>query len=299
MTDKSVDPVGDIPAETTSTVLKSKATTKSVSDGVDLVGNEPTEALSAKPKIKAPAKNVSDGVDMKSLLEAGAHFGHKTSSWHPAMKPFIHGRRGDNYIIDLAETVRCLETALAFIEETVAGGAQILLVSTKRQAHNIVKATALKLNMPYVTERWLGGMLTNQNTTSERIKHLVDLENKMASGELANKYNKLEVQRYQEEIDAMNIKFGGIKDMPKLPGVVFIVDILKEVNAVREARKLGIPIVALVDTNTDPRLITYPIPSNDDAIKTIQIMCDYVAGAVGRGMAKRKAPVAETVNSKQ
>ncbi|MEK7472008.1 MAG: 30S ribosomal protein S2 [Patescibacteria group bacterium] len=232
-------------------------------------------------------------VDIKALLEAGAHFGHKTSHWHPAMKPYIHGRRGDNYVIDLTETVKALETALKFIEETVAGGQQILLVSTKRQARDIVKATALKLNMPYVTERWLGGMLTNQNTTSERIKHLVDLENKMASGELANKYNKLEVQRYQEEIDAMNIKFGGIKEMPKLPGVVFIVDVQEDMNAVMEARKLKIATVALVDTNVDPRLITYPVPSNDDAIKTIQIMCDYVAGAVERGVAKRKAPVVE------
>lgn len=232
-------------------------------------------------------------VNMKALLEAGAHFGHKTSSWHPAMKPFIHGRRGDNYIIDLAETVKALEAALSFIEETVASGKQILLVSTKRQARDIVKEMALKLNMPYVTERWLGGMLTNQNTTSERIKHLVDLENKMSSGELANKYNKLEVQRFQEEIDAMTIKFGGIKDMPKLPGVVFIVDILKEVNAVKEARKLGIPTVALVDTNTDPRLISYPVPCNDDAIKTIQLVCDYVAAAVAKGIAKRKTPVVE------
>ncbi len=232
-------------------------------------------------------------VDIKELLEAGAHFGHKTSSWHPAMKPYIHGRRGDNYIIDLAETVKALETALAFIEETVASGKQILLVSTKRQGRDIVKTLALKLNMPYVIERWLGGMLTNQNTTSERIKHLVDLENKMASGELANKYNKLEVQRYQEEIDAMNIKFGGIKDMPKLPGVVFIVDIQEELNAVKEARKLNIPTVALVDTNTDPRLITYPVPCNDDAIKTIQLVCDYVGAAVTRGVAKRKAPVVE------
>lgn len=232
-------------------------------------------------------------VDIRELLEAGVHFGHKTSSWHPAMKPFIHSRRGDNYIIDLSETVRALETALKFIEETVASGSQILLVGTKRQARDIVKATALKLKMPYVTERWLGGMLTNQNTTAERIKHLMDLENKMASGELANKYNKLEVQRYQEEIDAMNIKFGGIKEMPKLPGVVFVVDIQEEINAIREARKLNIPTVALVDTNTDPRLVTYPIPSNDDAIKTIQIMCDYVAAAVERGVAKRKPVTAE------
>ncbi len=232
-------------------------------------------------------------VDIRDLLAAGAHFGHRTSRWHPAMKPFIHSRRGDNYIINLEETVKALNDALKFIEERVAAGEQVLFVSTKRQAKNLVKATAEKVGQPYVTERWLGGMLTNTNTISARLKHLKDLENKMASGELANRYNKLEVQRFAEEIEAMNVKFGGIKEMSKNPGVVFIIDIPEEVNAVLEARKLNIPTVALVDTNADPRMVTHPIPCNDDAIKTIELVLGYVADAVERGKAKVKKPVSE------
>lgn len=231
----------------------------------------------------------STTVDLKALLEAGAHFGHKTSRWHPAMKEYIHSRRGENYIIDLTKTASALEDAMKFVEGIVAKGDNVLFVSTKRQAKDIVRATAEKLNMPYVTERWLGGMLTNQKTVSVRLKHLRDLENKMASGELQNRYSKLEVQRFQEEIDAMNYKFGGIKDMSKNPGVVFVIDVMEEMNAVLEAKKLNIPVVALVDTNADPRLVSHPIPSNDDAVKTIQLMCDYIAASVNAGLAKRKS----------
>lgn len=228
-------------------------------------------------------------IDMKALLEAGAHFGHKTSRWHPAMKEYIHSRRGENYIIDLAKTAEALENALKFIESIVAKGDSVLFVSTKRQAKDVMKATAEKLGMPYVTERWLGGMLTNQKTISGRIKHLKDLESKMTSGELQNKYSKLEVQRYQEEIDDMNIKFGGIKEMAKLPGVLFVIDVMEEINSVMEAKKLGIPVVALVDTNADPRLVSHPVPCNDDAVKTIELVTGYVASAVEAGVAKRKS----------
>ena len=143
--------------------------------------------------------------------------------------------------------------------------------------------------MPYVTERWLGGMLTNQKTISERIKHLKDLESKMDSGELLSKYSKLEVQRYQEEIDDMNIKFGGIKEMSKLPGVLFVIDVMEEINAVMEAKKLGIPVIALVDTNADPRLVSHPVPCNDDAVKTIELVTGYVVSAVESGIASRKS----------
>ena len=235
--------------------------------------------------------SATSNVDVQALLEAGAHFGHKTSRWHPAMKPYIYGRQGDTYIIDLFETARALETSLDLIEKKVAAGEQVLFVSTKRQAKDIVRNAAVSVSMPYVTERWLGGMLTNQRTVSGRIKHLKDLEAKMASGELANKYNKLEVQRFQEEIDDMNVKFGGIKEMSKLPGVVYVVDILEEVNAVNEAKKLGIPTVALVDTNADPRSVSNPVPCNDDAVKTIQLVTDLVVAAVQRGQAKQKRPV--------
>ena len=229
-------------------------------------------------------------VDIKKLLEAGAHFGHKTSRWHPKMAPFIYTKRNGTHIIDLAQTVERLSTALDFLAATAASGKQVLFVGTKKQAQDIVKQLALDTNMPYVTERWLGGMLTNWNTIGGRVKHLKDLEVRMASGELANKYNKLEVQRFQEEIDGMNVLYGGIKDMNSMPGAVVVFDVIADANAVREARKMKLPIVALVDTNADPTVATYPVPSNDDAIKTLQLIADYMRQAVTQGKAKIKQP---------
>lgn len=225
-------------------------------------------------------------VDIKDLLAAGAHFGHKTSRWHPKMAPYIHSKRGGSHIIDLTKTVEGFDRALAFISKTASEGKQVLFVATKRQAQDIVKQTAEEVKMPYVTERWLGGMLTNAGTIQGRVKHLKDLESKMESGELAHKYNKLEVQRYQEEIDELNRLYGGIKDMASRVGAVFVVDIVNDANAVREASKLGLPIVALVDTNADPSLVDYSIPSNDDAIKAIQLAMDYVKQAIEEGRAK-------------
>jgi len=230
----------------------------------------------------------SNEVDIKKLLEAGAHFGHKTERWHPKMAPYIHSTRNGTHIIDLNKTVENLENALSFLNKTAAQGKQILFVGTKRQAKELIKSTAIELNMPYVSERWLGGMLTNWNTIGERVKHLQELENKMASGELANKYNKLEVQRFQEEIDQMNILYGGIKQLNKKPGAVFVVDIINDNNVIKEAHKLNIPIVAMVDTNADPSSVDYPIPSNDDAIKTIELVLDYIKNAVNDGKAKVK-----------
>ncbi len=230
----------------------------------------------------------TNNVDVKQLLEAGAHFGHKSSRWHPKMAPYIHSKRGGSHIIDLTITAEQLEKALSFIEQIAQDGKQVVFVGTKRQAQGILKTAAEATNMPYVTERWLGGMLTNRNTIGGRIKHLKDLEEKMESGALAAKYNKLEVQRFQEEIEEMNHNYGGIKDMNAKPGALFVVDIIKEDNAVREATKLGIPIVAIVDTNTDPTKVTYPIPANDDAIKTIQLIVDYVVSAINTGKAKVK-----------
>src|SRR5579862_246721 len=200
-------------------------------------------------------------VDVKKLLEAGAHFGHQASRWHPRMAPYIHSKREGSHIIDLTKTVEALDKALDFITQTAAAGKQILLVSTKRQAKDKVKEVAQATNMPYVTERWLGGMLTNTATIGGRIKHLKDLESRMISGELANRYSKLEVQRFQEEIDEMNHIYGGIKELTAKPGALFVVDIIHDAIAVKEAKKLGIPVVALVDTNADPSTVTYPIPS--------------------------------------
>jgi small subunit ribosomal protein S2 len=227
-------------------------------------------------------------VDIKQLLEAGAHFGHKTSRWHPKMAPYIHSKRGGSHIIDLTKTVEGLNDALDFLSQTASEGKQILLVGTKRQAQDIIKKAAEDTNMPYVVNRWLGGMMTNWNTINSRVKRLQDLENKMASGELANRYNKLEVQRFQEEIDELSHLYGGIRELKARPDAVFIIDIVHEANALKEARKLKVPTVALVDTNADPSLVTYPIPSNDDAIKTIQLIVDYAVQAIESGKTKVK-----------
>lgn len=227
-------------------------------------------------------------VDIKKLLEAGAHFGHKTSRWHPKMAPYIHSKRDGSHIIDLTRTVDCLETALDFAEKTASNGKQVLLVGTKRQAKDIVRKAADDTNMPFVVERWVGGMLTNTNTMNGRIKHLKDLETRMASGALDAKYNKLEVQRYQEEIDAMNIQYGGIKELHNKPGAVFVVDVNNDINAVREAKKLGIKVIAIVDTNADPSLVDYVIPANDDAIKTLELVTGYFVAAINAGKAKQK-----------
>ncbi|MEJ0073129.1 MAG: 30S ribosomal protein S2 [Candidatus Saccharibacteria bacterium] len=230
-------------------------------------------------------------VDIKQLLEAGAHFGHQTSRWHPKMGQYIHSKRGGSHIIDLVKTVDKLEDALSFLTETASKDKQILFVGTKRQSQDIVRKLAEDLGQPFVTERWLGGMLTNWNTIGAQIKHLVDLETKMASGELASKFNKLEVQRFQEEIDALNHLYGGIKELNARPGAVVVFDVVHDTNAVKEAKKLGLPIVGVVDTNADPTDITYPIPMNDDAIKAIQLLADYIESAVNTGKAKATKPV--------
>jgi small subunit ribosomal protein S2 len=225
-------------------------------------------------------------VDIKELLAAGAHFGHKTSRWHPRMAQYIHSKRGGSHIIDLTKTVEGLDTALAFITKTVSEGKQVLLVSTKRQAAEYVQQTAEAVKMPYVVNRWLGGMLTNHNTINVRIKHLKNLEERMASGELAAKYSKLEVQRFQEEIDEMNVLYGGIKNMAAKVGAVFVVDVLNDKNAVAEAKKLGIPVVAICDTNVDPTDVNYVIPANDDAAKAVKLVLSYIQAAIEEGQSK-------------
>lgn len=222
-------------------------------------------------------------VDIKALLEAGVHFGHKTSRWHPKMAPYIHSKRQDSHIIDLTKTVEALEVALPFLTKTAASGKQILFVGTKKQAKDIVKEVAEKAGQPFVTERWIGGMLTNVATVTAQIKKLKDLERRMASGDLEKRYSKLEVQRYQEEIDELNRKYGGIKNLSGKPGAVVVLDVITDANAVREAGVLGVPVVGVVDTNTDPTPIQYAIPGNDDAIKGLQLLLDYFAEAVTEG----------------
>lgn len=229
--------------------------------------------------------------DIKQLFEAGAHFGHKTSRWNPKMAGYIHGKRGDSHIINLEKTVEQLEKALPFITEVASHGRQVLFVGTKKQARDVVVNSATAAGQPYVTERWLGGMLTNASTIQSQIKKLKLLEKRMATGELANRYNKLEVQRFQEEIDALNVKYGGIKDMKGRPGALFVLDAVADRNAVNEAVKLGLPVIAICDTNADPTGVTYPIPANDDAISSLSAIADYVVAAVkaGESVAAKKS----------
>lgn len=226
-------------------------------------------------------------VDIKQLLEAGVHFGHKTSRWHPKMAPYIHSKRQDSHIIDLTKTVAALDTALPFLTNVAASGKQVLFVGTKKQAKDAVKAAAEKAGQPYVTERWIGGMLTNVNTVNQQIKKLKDLERRMESGDLEKRYSKLEVQRYGEEIEELNTKYGGIKDMNGRPGAIVVVDVLVDHNAVKEAKVLGIPVVGVVDTNADPSVIDYVIPGNDDAIKGLQLLLEYFSAAVAEGAVKK------------
>ena len=222
-------------------------------------------------------------VDMKALLESGAHFGHKTSRWHPKMAPYIHSKRQDAHIINLEKTVDSLEVALPKITEIVKGGKKILFVGTKKQMKDAVKEAAESTEMPYVTVRWVGGTLTNVETVNRQIKKLKDLERRMASGELESRYSKLEVQRFQEEIDVLNERYGGIKDMTEQPAALVVVDANEEKNAIKEAKGLKIPVFAFVDTNVDPSSVDYVIPMNDDSIKATKLVLGYIAEAIKEG----------------
>ena len=219
-------------------------------------------------------------VDIKQLLEAGVHFGHKTSRWHPKMAPYIHSKRQDSHIIDLTKTVEGLEKALPAITKAVESGRKVLFVGTKKQVKEAVREAAESVNQPYVVERWVGGMLTNSATVNQQIKKMKTLEKRMESGELAKRYSKLEVQRYAEEIESLNTKYGGIKDLMGRPGILFVTDAIADANAIREAKTLNIPVVAIVDTNVNPDGIDYVIPANDDAIKGVKLLLDYVIEAI-------------------
>jgi small subunit ribosomal protein S2 len=227
-------------------------------------------------------------VSMKSLLEAGVHFGHQTQRWHPRMKRYIFTQRNGIHIIDLQQTLGLLENACKFISQITEQGKSILFVGTKRQAQEAVVQAAGKSDMFYVSNRWLGGMLTNFSTIQSRVDHLARLEERKAKGGF-NLLTKKEAQKLEDEIIRLNRNFSGVKEMTKLPGALFIIDIAREKIAVSEARRMGIPIVALVDTDGDPELIDYVIPGNDDAIRSIALVAGKVAAAAIEGFGHRIA----------
>ena len=217
---------------------------------------------------------------MKELLEAGAHFGHKTSRWHPKMAEYIHSKRQDTHIINLEKTVAGIEHAIPAIEKVIKDGKKVLFVGTKKQLKALVKEVAESIEMPYVTERWIGGTLTNVETVNRQIKKLKDLERRMKSGELEARYSKLEVQRFQEEIDMLNTRYGGIKDMTEQPSLVIVTDACEDKNAIKEARTLNIPVIAICDTNVDPSDINFVIPANDDSTKAEKLILGYFVEAI-------------------
>ena len=218
-------------------------------------------------------------VSMKQLLEAGVHFGHQTRRWNPKMAPYIYTERNGIYIIDLQKTVKKLEEAYNFVRDLAANGQSILFVGTKKQAQDAIKEEAERVGQYYVNARWLGGMLTNFRTMRTRIDRLAQLKKMEADGTFAM-LPKKEVIKHQGEIAKLEKYLGGVKEMKKLPGALFIVDPRKERNAIAEARKLHIPIVAIVDTNCDPDEVDYVIPGNDDAIRAIQLFASIIADAV-------------------
>ena len=219
------------------------------------------------------------------------HFGHQTSRWNPKMAKYIYGKKDGIHIINLDQTVAQLDRASDFLKEVAGRGRQVLFVGTRKQTKEIVKSAAESVGMPYVTERWLGGMLTNQHTIVSQIKKLKLLEKRMASGELANRYSKLEVQRIQEEIDTLNIRYGGIKEMRGKPGAMVVLDAVTDRNAITEAQKLRVPVVAVCDSNANPTGIDYVIPANDDALAGLRLIISQLAEAVkdGSSVAAKRA----------
>ena len=231
-------------------------------------------------------------IPMKALLEAGVHFGHQTRRWDPRMRPFIFTERNGIHILDLQQTVVRLQEAYNFVRDLVANGGDILFVGTKKQAQEAIQSEATRCHMPYVNQRWLGGMLTNFQTIQGRIDHLVRLDDRRAKGEF-ERLPKKEVLRLNDEIARLERLLGGIKEMTRLPAALYVIDPTKEHIAIAEAQRLGVPIVSLVDTNCNPDVIDYPVPANDDAIRAVKLLTAKIADAVIEGLAERTARAAE------
>ena len=231
-------------------------------------------------------------VTIKQLLEAGAHFGHQTSRWHPRMKQYIFTKRNGIHIIDLEQTATRLDKACDFVRQLVADGGNILFVGTKKQAQESIETQAKRCGMYYINQRWLGGVLTNFGTIQSRIDYLVRLEDQEARGEFT-RLPKKEALKLGKEILRLNRLIGGFKEMTSLPSALFIIDITKERLALAEAKRTGIPVVAVADTNCDPTDIDYPIPANDDAIKAIKLTCTKIADAIIEGKTEGEAITTE------
>ncbi len=226
-------------------------------------------------------------IPMKALLESGVHFGHRTHKWHPAMKPYIFTERNGIHIIDLQKTVKALEQSYGMVRDTVSNGGTVLFVGTKRQAQETVQDEAVRSGMPYVTTRWLGGMLTNWRTIRQRVNELERLERMRDKGDF-ERLTKKEAMLLTRQIDRLEILLGGIRSLARLPDLLFVVDVRREVTAIHEANLLEIPVIAMVDTNCDPRDVDYIIPSNDDAIRAIKLLVGKIADAALEGKAMRK-----------
>ncbi len=241
---------------------------------------------------------MSQQEDVKSLLEAGAHFGHRTSRWNPKMRPYIYTERGGIYIIDLVQTAERMREAAEFAKSTTAAGKQILFTGTKKHIAPTIQQVAGDAGMPYVIDRWFGGILTNFDTILRRIRYFRKLTQQLESGELNETYNKREITKFQEERDKMAISFTGLADMEELPGALFVSDVNNEKTAVREANRLGIPVIALVDSNSDPGPIDYAIPANDDAVKTVSLIAGTIAEAAAAGAKEHASAASKTKSSK-
>ncbi len=231
-------------------------------------------------------------VSMKALLETGVHFGHRTRRWHPKMKPYIFTERNGIHILDLQQTIVVLHEIYEMVRDTVAEGGSVLFVGTKRQAQDIIAQEAERAGQPYVNQRWLGGTLTNWSTIRGRIDHLETTEKRKEAGDFDG-LKKKEMLMVDREIDRLNFRMGGIRSMHKLPSLLFIVDINNEETAVNEANKMGIPIIAMVDSNCNPEPVEYVIPSNDDAIRAIKLITSKMADAALEGLNMRKDSQAE------
>jgi len=236
-----------------------------------------------------PVAPKSEPVSIKLLLEAGVHFGHQRRRWNPRMKPYVFTQRNGIHIIDLQQTLGKLQEARNFVRDLIANGGTIVFVGTKKQAQEVVEDEAKRCGAYYVHRRWLGGMLTNFSTIQSRIDYLVRLEDRKARGELDN-LPKKEAMKLEKEMIRLNQLFAGVKEMTKLPSALFVIDLVKERIAIAEARQLGIPIVAMVDTDCDPRVVDHPVPANDDAIKSIRLICSVIADGVLEGKAGMVVP---------